>query len=91
MPGFPVNFVKKADLSIPFERKKASTSHGDQLLRLWRRRHPKLKLGINPSTPGRLMKSFEPPAGREVQASTAKYVMSPFLGIVTDRGSLRIS
>ena len=76
---------------MPLFRKKASTSQGDQVFKVCGSLHPKLKLGKKPSLPGRLMNNFDPPAGRDVQASTARYVTSPFLGTVTDSGCLRTS
>ena len=36
------------------------------------------------------MKSFEPPAGSDVQASTPRYVVSPLLGMTTERGLFNI-
>ena len=76
---------------MPLLKKNASTSQGDHDFKVWGSLQPKLKLGRNPSLPGLLMNNLDPPAGREVQASTARYTVSPCLGMVTAIGCLRIS
>ena len=52
---------------------------------------PKLKLGRYPGTLGHCIISLLPPAGMEEQVSMVRMRLLPSLGIVTEKGSLRIT
>ena len=86
MLGFSVSLELIWAFSMPLCKKYASTSQGDHCLRVSGSLQPKLKLGRNPCTPGLARNILVPPAGRLVQASVAKYRVSPLRGTVTDIG-----